>query len=60
MRHLVAGSGPIDRLDDLRAPMTDVLESLAEQLAELQMYKARFGELDHRGELEDVSDSETM
>lgn len=40
--------------------MTDVLESLAEQLAELQLYKARFGELDHRGEVEDISDNEGM
>lgn len=59
MRHIVAGSGPIDKLDDLRAPMTDVLESLAEQLAELQLYKARFGLLDMRGDVEDISGSET-
>lgn len=39
--------------------MTDVLESLVEQLAELQLYKARFGALDLRGEAEDVSSSET-
>lgn len=58
MRHLAQGSGPITKLDDLRAPMTDVLDSLAEQLAELQRYKTRFGSLtDH--EIEDLSGSET-
>lgn len=58
MRHLAVGSGPISKLDDLRAPMTDVLDSLAEQLEELARYKARFGELDdHR--IEDLSGSET-
>lgn len=46
MRHLAVGSGAISKLDDLRAPMADVLESLAVQLEELQRYKARFGELD--------------
>lgn len=58
MRHLAVGSGPINTLDDLRAPMTDVLDSLAEQLEELQRYKARFGELDDR-HIEDLSGSET-
>lgn len=58
MRHLAVGSGPITKLDDLRAPMTDVLDSLAEQLEELQRYKARFGELDDL-RIEDVSGSET-
>lgn len=38
--------------------MTDVLDSLAEQLAELQRYKARFGSLSDC-EIEDISGSET-
>lgn len=61
MRHLVSGSGPITKLEDLRAPMTDVLDSLADQLAELQRYKARFGEITDitDREVEDVSGSET-
>lgn len=58
MRHLAVGSGPISQLDDLRAPMSDVLDSLAEQLEELRRYKARFGELDDHS-IEDISGSET-
>lgn len=58
MRHLAAGNGPITHLDDLRAPMADILDSLAEQLAELQRYKAQFGELDDHS-IEEVSGSET-
>ncbi|KAH8891918.1 PP2C-domain-containing protein [Thozetella sp. PMI_491] len=45
LRHLVMGGGPITQLDDLRAPMSDVLQDVAAQLAELQKYKAKFGEL---------------
>lgn len=59
MRHLAAGSGPIDKLEDLRAPMTEVLDSLAEQLAELQRYKAQFGELRDHTRIEDITDSES-
>lgn len=58
MRHLAAGSGQITHLDDLRAPMTDVLSSLAEQLMELQRYKAKFGELQDRNRIEDLSGSD--
>lgn len=46
MRHIAIGSGPISHLGDLRAPMATVLSGLAGQLAELQRYKERFGELD--------------
>lgn len=55
MRHLAAGGGPINRLDDLRAPMSAVLDKLAEHLSELHRYKAKFGEID---ELEEGSDTE--
>ena len=60
VRHLAVGGGPITRLNDLRAPMTDVLKIFATQLAELQQYKARYGRIDAPGPvgrvLEDVSD----
>ncbi|RBQ74769.1 hypothetical protein VDGD_21379 [Verticillium dahliae] len=39
------GRAPIGQLNELRAPITDVLAQVAEQMAELQRYKARFGEL---------------
>ncbi|EON97914.1 putative adenylate cyclase protein [Phaeoacremonium minimum UCRPA7] len=45
IRHLAVGGGPIRQLSDLRAPMSSVLDSVAEQLAELQRYKAMFGAL---------------
>jgi adenylate cyclase len=49
------GGGPIAQLDDLRAPMSAVLQDVAVQLAELQKYKARFGELEV---MQEVSDTE--
>lgn len=57
MRHLALGGGPITDIDDLRAPMADVLTSLAEQLAELQRYKARFGDLYDGSTIDTVSGS---
>ncbi|KAL2136260.1 hypothetical protein VTI74DRAFT_4693 [Chaetomium olivicolor] len=45
VRHLVLASDPIRQLNDLRAPMTQVLDTLAEQLALLGRYQARFGPL---------------
>ena len=42
MRHLAIGGGPITRLDDLRTPMSVILDNLAIQLAELERYKARY------------------
>lgn len=60
MRHLALGGGPIEKIDDLRAPMTDVLTSLAEQLAELQQYKARFGELSEFSSIEDIDGIEDI
>lgn len=48
MRHIAMDRGPITELDDLRAPMASILDSVAAQLEELKLYKARFGELkDH-------------
>ncbi|KAI1208979.1 PP2C-domain-containing protein [Annulohypoxylon truncatum] len=45
MRHIAMGSGPIHSLDDLRTPMAVVLDNLAIQMAELERYKAKFGDL---------------
>ncbi|KAK7738487.1 hypothetical protein SLS53_006006 [Cytospora paraplurivora] len=59
MRHLALGGGIIEKIEDLRAPMADVLTSLAEQLAELQAYKARFGEIYDSSTIDDVSGSDT-
>ncbi|KUI62065.1 Adenylate cyclase [Cytospora mali] len=59
MRHLALGGGSITKIDDLRAPMSDVLSSLAEQLAELQQYKARFGELYDSSTMDEMSGSDT-
>lgn len=59
MRHLAAGGGQISKLDDLRAPMTNVLDIIAESMAELQRYKERFGELDEMVSVQDMSGSDT-
>ncbi|KAL8342708.1 hypothetical protein RB601_004808 [Gaeumannomyces tritici] len=45
IRHLAAGSGPISQLEDLRGPISDILSNVAKQLAELQQYKALYGEI---------------
>lgn len=45
MRHIAMGQGPISSLDDLRTPMSVVLDNLAVQLAELERYKAKYGDL---------------
>jgi adenylate cyclase len=42
---MVMGGGTITELNDLRAPMSMVLDNLATQMAELERYKARFGTL---------------
>lgn len=59
MRHLAIGGGPITRLDDLRTPMSVILDNLAIQLAELERYKARYGPLTEEDEssVDDESDS---
>lgn len=46
MRHMAMGGGTITELNDLRAPMSSVLNNLATQLAELERYKAKFGLLE--------------
>jgi adenylate cyclase len=45
VRHLVRKHDAIKQLNDLRAPMSEVLGTLAEKLALLQRYEARYGPL---------------
>ncbi|KAF9879780.1 protein phosphatase 2C [Colletotrichum karsti] len=55
LRHIVIGNAPLAQLDDLRAPMNDILDSVAKQMAELARYKALYGELtdeDHGSDTE--------
>ncbi|KAL2065153.1 hypothetical protein VTL71DRAFT_4294 [Oculimacula yallundae] len=44
-RHLAAGKPHLTDLNQLRAPMEEVLSSLQDQLKELARYKARYGDL---------------
>ncbi|CAJ2501172.1 Uu.00g040250.m01.CDS01 [Anthostomella pinea] len=46
MRHIAMGGGTINQLEDLRTPMTTILDNLAIQLAELERYKSKYGPLD--------------
>lgn len=56
MRHLAIGGGPISRLDDLRTPISVVLDNLAVQLAELERYKAKYGPLAEESTGSDTSE----
>ncbi|KAL2023494.1 hypothetical protein VTK56DRAFT_2490 [Thermocarpiscus australiensis] len=61
VRHLVlAAQQPSTQLSDLRAPMSEILDSLAGRLAMLQRYEARFGPLPEKeeGEVEEVEEVE--
>ncbi|KAI1105509.1 PP2C-domain-containing protein [Jackrogersella minutella] len=58
MRHIAIGGGPIKSLEDLRTPMAVVLDNLAIQLAELERYKAKYGELHTDSEDEEPSTDE--
>ncbi|KAJ4290660.1 hypothetical protein N0V88_006407 [Collariella sp. IMI 366227] len=49
IRHLVLSGDPIRQLNDLRAPMASVLNTLTEQLALLGRYQARYGPLMGKG-----------
>lgn len=57
IRHIAAGGGTISQLDDLRAPMPIVLDDIAKQLRLLELYKAKFGDLEAVDSLDD-SDNE--
>ncbi|KAH7376471.1 protein phosphatase 2C [Plectosphaerella cucumerina] len=58
LRHMVAGNGPITTLSDLQGPVSSALNQLAAQMAELQKYKARFGELSSIEDGEDEDDDD--
>lgn len=45
LRHMAIGKGHISQLNDLRGPVSEILSELAQQMEELQKYKARFGAL---------------
>ncbi|KAJ4224047.1 hypothetical protein NW759_005715 [Fusarium solani] len=45
MRHLAIGGGVIKELDELRGPMSDILDELTAQRKELERYKKRYGKL---------------
>lgn len=59
VRHLAAGGGDIASLDDLRTPMPLVLDDLARQLRELDLYKARYGPLSDEGYYDEDEGSDT-
>jgi adenylate cyclase len=48
---MVLAKDPAQEQTNLRAPMAEVLETLAERLALLQKYEARFGPLTDAGEV---------
>lgn len=58
MRHIAMGGGQINSLDDLRTPMAVVLDNLAIQLAELEKYKAKYGDLVTTDSDEESTDQE--
>ena len=43
---MAIGGGPIRELGDLRAPMSQILGGISDQLEELKRYKMEFGKLD--------------
>ncbi len=55
---MAVGGGPISTLDDLRAPISSVLDVFQQQMAELQRYKARYGTIEELGDVEEGSDTE--
>ncbi|KAJ5038748.1 uncharacterized protein L3040_006428 [Drepanopeziza brunnea f. sp. 'multigermtubi'] len=48
-RHLAIGKVPLGDLNQLRAPMEDIMGALEAQLKELARYKAHFGDLPPQG-----------
>ncbi|KAI0401032.1 protein phosphatase 2C [Xylaria palmicola] len=50
LRYTAMGSGHIQKLDDLRGPMADILGQFAQQLVELRRYRAKYGALESSGE----------
>lgn len=65
MRYLARGGGTLQELNDLRGPMSQVLDFFVQQQKELAQYKAKYGPLSpedegHRslGLIDDGSDTE--
>lgn len=54
-RHIAIDRDPLRSLEQLRAPMGDILGGLVAQLEELKMYKQKFGPLEGTDRIEDVS-----
>lgn len=53
---MAVGGGPLNTLDDLRAPIASVLDAFQQQMAELQRYKARYGSME---QIEEIEGSDT-
>lgn len=45
IRHLAIGHAAVTDIDQLRAPMAAVISGLADQMRELERYKAKYGPL---------------
>ena len=45
LRHMVMGGGILRELEDMRAPMSSILQFFAQQQSELQQYRQKFGPL---------------
>lgn len=58
MRHLAIGSGTIKELEDLKGPMSDILDQFMAQTNELARYKKRYGELPSPGSSEEDEDDD--
>ncbi|KAM0340985.1 hypothetical protein ACHAPU_010217 [Fusarium lateritium] len=58
MRHLAIGSGTIKELEDLKGPMSDILDQFMAQANELARYKKKYGELPSPGSSEEENDDD--
>jgi len=58
MRHIAAGCRQLTHLEELRAPMSEILDGLAAQLAELERYKAKFGPIENYEEEEEQGEED--
>ncbi|KJZ76588.1 Adenylate cyclase [Hirsutella minnesotensis 3608] len=56
MRHMAVGGGVLRELEDLRAPMDDVLQFFIQQKKELDMYRAKYGALPDHPETDEGED----
>lgn len=58
MRHLAQGGGIIRELEELRAPMSSVLDFFINQKSELDRYKAKYGELSSSSDSDEEDNAE--